>query len=125
MPLGPALASIPILVVDDSQFVRKTIRGMLASSGMLNVATAEDGAEALERCSEFEPAIIVLDWTMPMLNGPEFLKLLRTDSLAPSRDAEIIVVTATPTPELIAEAQRWRVRRSAQAVLPRSLVTAG
>jgi two-component system chemotaxis response regulator CheY len=109
MTLTLAAPALPILVVDDSPFMRQTIRQILSSCGLIDVITAADGAEALERCREIEPAIILLDWTMPMLDGAEFLRLLRTDCEAPGRNANVIVVTSCPTPSLISEAQRWRV----------------
>jgi CheY-like chemotaxis protein len=104
-----AMSNIPVLIVDDSSFVRRTVREVLASNGVLNVSGAADGAEGLQRCWEMEPALILLDWTMPFLDGAEFLRLLRGDRATPGSDAAIVIITASPTPSLVAEARRWDI----------------
>ena len=57
-----------ILVVDDSATVRKLIAGKLEKSGH-NVVCAADGVEALERIAEQVPDLILLDITMPRMDG--------------------------------------------------------
>jgi len=64
------------LVVDDSRVVRVVARRILEDL-QFEVAEAEDGREALERCREHMPDAILLDWNMPVMNGIEFLRTLR------------------------------------------------
>jgi two-component system, chemotaxis family, protein-glutamate methylesterase/glutaminase len=67
---------IRVLVVDDSAFVRKVIRQMLARSPFIDVVgTARDGAEALELVESLKPDVVTLDLMMPGLDGVGFLKL--------------------------------------------------
>lgn len=66
------------LVVDDSRVVRKVARRILEDLGF-RVAEAEDGAGALELCRSFLPEVILLDWHMPVMTGPEFLRRLRRE----------------------------------------------
>ena len=63
------------LVVDDSGVVRKFARRMLQELGFA-VEEAADGREALARCGTM-PDVILLDWNMPVMNGIEFLRMLR------------------------------------------------
>lgn len=64
------------LVVDDSTIVRKVARRILEDLDYI-VEEAEDGQEAIDKCRQEMPDVILLDWSMPILNGLEFLKLLR------------------------------------------------
>lgn len=64
------------LIVDDSSLVRKLARRMAEDIGF-ECLEAADGAEAAEACRAVMPDVILLDWNMPVMNGLDFLKLLR------------------------------------------------
>jgi len=64
------------LIVDDSSVVRKVARRILEDLDY-TVDEAEDGQEAFEKCRTNMPDTILLDWSMPIMSGMEFLKLLR------------------------------------------------
>ncbi len=66
------------MVVDDSRVVRKVARRMLEGTGF-GVTEAEDGALALSACRSRMPDAILLDWNMPVMNGIEFLRALRSE----------------------------------------------
>ena len=65
-----------VLVVDDSPVIRKTARRILEG---LHFQTAEavDGKQALGACSFLMPDAIIVDWSMPVLDGFAFMKQLR------------------------------------------------
>lgn len=66
---------IRVLVVDDSAFVRKVIREILARSPFIDVVgTARDGLEALDLVKSLNPDVVTLDLMMPGLDGVGFLK---------------------------------------------------
>jgi two-component system chemotaxis response regulator CheY len=66
------------LIVDDSRVIRKVACRILQD---LKFATdeAEDGLVALAACRSKMPELILLDWSMPNMNGIEFLKSLRRE----------------------------------------------
>jgi DNA-binding NarL/FixJ family response regulator len=66
-----------ILIADDSASARKTIRAYLTQQNFEVCGEAIDGVDALEKATELEPALIVLDLRMPRMNGVEVAAVLR------------------------------------------------
>lgn len=79
-----------ILVVDDSPTVRKLISGKLEKSGH-NVVCAVDGVEALERLDEGLPDLVLLDITMPRMDGYEVCKQIRLNPAA--KDLPVVMIS--------------------------------
>ncbi len=67
----PRAAAFDVLIVDDDVDIRETVEEILASEGF-EVATARNGAEALEKLREGLPRLILLDLFMPVMDGVEF-----------------------------------------------------
>jgi PAS domain S-box-containing protein len=67
-----------ILVVDDDADIRQRLRRVLESNGW-GVVEAGNGKEALDRVRESPPKLIMLDLTMPVMDGFAFLRALRED----------------------------------------------
>lgn len=60
-----------ILVVDDSRLQRRILLASLKRWGF-EVSEAESGPQAIELCRKIQPDIVISDWMMPGMNGPEF-----------------------------------------------------
>ena len=82
---------ISVLVVDDESSIREMIRFGLGKSGMA-VQCAASGKEALLRINEKLPDILLLDWMMPNMSGPELTRRLRKDPI--TAKVPIIMLTA-------------------------------
>ncbi|MGQ9687175.1 MAG: sigma-54-dependent transcriptional regulator [Desulfobaccales bacterium] len=80
-----------ILVVDDEAVVRTGITQVL-SRQKLEVMTAQDGSEALERMASKPAQVVLLDIKMPGLDGREVLKILRREYPA----TQVIMITGYP-----------------------------
>jgi two-component system, NarL family, response regulator NreC len=66
-----------VLLADDHGIVRKGLKFVLESQpGMVVVAEAANGREAVRLCEEFKPDIAILDVAMPQLNGIEAVSLI-------------------------------------------------
>ena len=66
---------IKVLVVDDSAYVRKTIKQILSRSPWVEVVgTARDGEEALQLVQELKPDVVTADLIMPGIDGAEFTR---------------------------------------------------
>jgi DNA-binding response OmpR family regulator len=79
-----------VLVVDDDSRVRLAIQWALEDAG-LRVLTAEDGARAIEQAVAAAPAVIVLDMTLPVLDGYEVAESVRATH---GESVPILVITA-------------------------------
>ena len=89
-----------ILVVDDAAFMRMTIQQILESNNHTMVAEAENGVQAIEKFMETKPDVVILDISMPEMNGIETLKRLKI--LEP--EAKIIICSAIGYQDLLAQA---------------------
>lgn len=69
---------IKVLVVDDHQLFREGIVTLLFSAENIEVvAQAEDGLDAIEKAKHYKPDVVLLDITMPRMNGIEATKKLK------------------------------------------------
>ena len=71
-----------ILVVDDDPSIREVVSDILGSEGY-SVATASNGAEALEVVERTRPALVLLDMRMPVVNGWDFAREIKERGLRP------------------------------------------
>ena len=93
--------TIRILVVDDHPIVRQGLKTLLEGhSDWAVIGEASDGAEALEKAKNLNPDVMVLDVTMPRMNGLEACRLLRRQF----PDLEILFVTQHDSPQMMREA---------------------
>jgi two-component system chemotaxis response regulator CheY len=79
------------LIVDDSSVIRKVARRILEDMSF-QVVEAADGEEAMKHCQGKMPEAILLDWSMPVMDGYEFLMKLRKE---PGGETPIVVFCAT------------------------------
>jgi CheY-like chemotaxis protein len=79
----------PVLVVDDQPEVRSVVSLILRAEGY-QVETAANGAEALEALDQVEPACVLLDMRMPVLDGWGFARELEARQI----DVPVVVMTA-------------------------------
>jgi DNA-binding NarL/FixJ family response regulator len=78
-----------ILLADDHQLLRQAIRRALEDAGMTVVAEAADGGEAVRLASEVHPDLIVMDVSMPVLDGVEATRRIHADY----PDLPIVIIT--------------------------------
>lgn len=79
------------LVVDDSRVIRKVARRILEDM-RFQIEEAGDGMAALTACRRQMPDAILLDWTMPVMSGIDFLRRLRAE---PGGDKPAVVFCTT------------------------------
>ena len=89
------------LIVDDSRIIRKVARRIVEGLGF-EVDEAADGSEALAFCGGVIPEVILLDWSMPVMDGMTFLRRLR--ALPGGMAPKVLFCTIETRAERIAEA---------------------
>ncbi|HTX73283.1 MAG TPA: sigma-54 dependent transcriptional regulator [Rectinemataceae bacterium] len=81
----------PVLIVDDEELARQSMKAALLMDGVTNVEESGEGREALKLIASKAHAAVILDLSMPGISGEEVLKVL----LEERPESPAIVVTAT------------------------------
>ena len=99
--IADLIQSLWVLVVDDNQYMRKMIRNLLVNCGVKDIYEATDGIAALDAIRSVAPDVVILDWEMPLLNGAELVRIVRSPGVFPMPDVPIIMLSG--------HGERWRV----------------
>jgi len=91
-----------IIVVDDHPLTRDALSSLLAQGGFEVVGEAADGSEAIDLAQRLQPDLVLLDLSMPGLDGLSALPMLR----AAAPGCEVVVLTASGTEENLLSAIR-------------------
>lgn len=112
-----------VLVVDDSAMIRQKLVAAFHSAGFETCREAENGKQAIEVASQIRPDVIMLDLSMPVMNGLEAAPVLRqalpetpiilftlfADTLskadASKAGISLVLEKSTPLPTLVHKAQ--------------------
>lgn len=89
-----------ILIVDDSAFMRNILRDIVESVGLNVVFEAENGNIGVEKFIELEPDLVIMDVTMPEMNGLEALQKI----INYNNEAKIIICSAIGQKPMVTEA---------------------
>jgi len=89
-----------ILIVDDAAFMRMMIKDILTKNGFNVIGEAENGAKAIEKYKELLPDLVIMDITMPEVDGIQAVKEIRKiDS-----NAKIVMCSAMGQQAMVIEA---------------------
>ncbi len=89
-----------ILIVDDAAFMRMMIRDVLTKNGFEIVGEAENGQKAIEKYKELTPELVIMDITMPEVDGIQAVKeIKKMDS-----NAKVIMCSAMGQQAMVIEA---------------------
>jgi two-component system chemotaxis response regulator CheY len=94
-----------ILLVDDSNTMRRIQRNTLGTLGFTDVDEAEDGADAVAKVQAGSYELVLMDWNMPNMTGLEALKAIRANP----KTAAVPVIMVT------SESEKSRILEAVQA----------
>jgi len=87
------IQGLNILVADRNLFMRRLTRGMLMNLGARVVVEAVDGLAALEAIRTCDPDVMFLDWDLPVLDGMEVIRIVRSPGVFPRPNLPIVMLT--------------------------------
>ena len=89
-----------ILICDDAAFMRMMIKDILTKNGYNVVGEAENGAKGVEKFNELKPDLVLMDITMPEMDGIQALKKIK--EMDPN--ASVIMCSAMGQQAMVIEA---------------------
>lgn len=89
-----------ILLVDDHRLVRQAVKRALGDAGFNVVGEADDGQSGVDMVNDLSPEIVVLDITMPIMDGLTALKIIKQDK----PETKVIMLTMHGESNVIREA---------------------
>ena len=104
--LQSKIEALKVLVVDDDHYMRKVVRTMLNAIGVKTVFEAPDGMSGLDSLRQNNPDLVIVDWEMPMIDGAQFVRMVRSPGEFPVPDVPIIMLSG--------HGDRWRVVEAAR-----------
>ncbi len=94
---GPDLSICRVLVIEDNKSNQTVLSRLLNVIGIIHIEMADDGIEGLQKVLDYKPDLIILDLTMPRMNGYEVLYHLK--SRTETKNIPVLVQTASDTRE--------------------------
>lgn len=92
---------VKVLIADDQKLLRESFKTIIENHGEMNVvACAANGREAYELCGKCNPDVVLMDISMPVCNGTEATKLIKSDY----PHVKVLIVTASDDEEDVSEA---------------------
>ena len=88
-----------ILVCDDAAFMRMMIKDILTKNGYNVAGEAENGARAVEKYNELKPDLVLMDITMPEMDGIQALKKIKSNDAG----AKVIMCSAMGQQAMVIE----------------------
>jgi two-component system chemotaxis response regulator CheY len=103
------VAAVPVLVIEDNDFIRELVATMLRDIGFHVIAQARDGQDALSQIETADPGLIICDISMQPMDGLEFVEALRRHSWRRAGEVPVIFLTSHTEAPIVKQAFRLGV----------------
>lgn len=101
------MPELTILVVDDEKVIRTALSALLKTRADWKIiGEASDGQEAIEKAKELKPDVIIMDLSMPRMDGLKATREIHRQT----PDAEVLIFTQHDTLQLVREAREAGAR---------------
>ena len=88
-----ALEGIVVLVADSNPYMRRLTRMMLTNLGVKSVYEAGDGIATIDAIRTVNPDVMILEWELPILDGREVMRIIRSPGVFPKPNLPAIMLT--------------------------------
>lgn len=105
-PVDAMIQGLNILIVDSNTYMRRLTRTMLMNLGAKQVMEAADGLAGLETIRTCDPDVMLLEMEMPVLDGMEVMRIVRSPGVFPRPNLPIIMLTARGNRTQVVQALR-------------------
>lgn len=100
---------VTVLIVEDEETTRASIRSQLRQMGIQTITEASDGKAGLNELARTRPTLVLCDVHMKPVDGRQFLKMVRTTKVDWVKNIPIIFLTADANPDTVAFAKEFQV----------------
>ncbi len=107
--LQKALEGLVVLVAEANPYLRRLTRMMLMNLGVKSIYESTDGIAALEAIRTVNPDVMIMDWDIPVLDGREVMRIVRTPGDFPKANLPIIMLTDVGLQSRVTTAMRLGV----------------
>jgi CheY-like chemotaxis protein len=87
------MEGLVVLIADSNAYTRRLTRMMLTNLGVKSTYEAGDGVAALDGIRSVNPDVMVMDWELPVLDGREVMRIVRSPGVYPKANLPIIMLT--------------------------------
>ena len=91
--LEKAMEGLVVLIADSNPYTRRLTRMMLTNLGVKSTYESADGVAALDAIRNVNPDVMIMDWDMPVLDGREVMRIVRSPGVFPKANLPIIMLT--------------------------------
>lgn len=88
-----ALEGVDVLIADSNQYMRRLTRTLLTNAGIKQIYEAADGPAALDVIRTNGPDVMLLDWDLPVLDGPKMMRIVRAPDTFLQSGLPVIMLT--------------------------------
>ena len=88
-----AIEGLAILIADSNLYTRKLTRMMLVNLGAKSIYEVGDGVAALDAIRNVSPDVMIINWDLPVLDGTEVMRIVRSPGVFPKPNLPIIMLT--------------------------------
>src|SRR5687768_8348549 len=119
---APSIEDCVVLLADSSVYLRKLTRSMLMNSGVRIIHEVGDGLAAIDAINDINPDVMIIDWDISILNGPEVMRIVRSPDAFAKPNVPVIMLTDLGLQSRVAAAVRLGVHEIIlKPISPRTL----
>jgi two-component system chemotaxis response regulator CheY len=104
--LDALVNDLVVLIADGNTFMRRLTRQMLSGIGVRAVLESADGVATVNAIPALKPDVVIIDWNLPGLNGPDTMRIVRSPGVFPKASLPAIMLTDLGLQSRVTEAIR-------------------